>query len=633
MGIINIAVVVSGLDEEYQYNIIRGINQYARERKINVSYFAAFGGMVDSRRFDIGEYSIYSLTDFTKFDGALVMTNTFGDAKIRGRIMDRVRAAGIPAVVFETKDYPDFHDISIDNFSVMKALVNHVIQKHGAKILNFVSGPLANPEGRARYNAFLSAMRDNKLKIEEARIYPGSFRSYDGIRAVEDFVASGLPMPDAIICSNDSMALTVISSLEKLGYRVPDDIIVTGFDNTSNARNSFPALTTVSRPLFDSGYQAMEILCKLLNGTEQPVSTVLDATPVFSESCGCTAEHSDNLGEYTKSAYRRMETTNTNIHMLNRLTAGLAEAETADECFDAIESVIKDLGCEKFCLCLTKDWESSFQAGTPLPDPSDYAERMTAPLIWDRGRRRSVALFPSSNMFPEPFETGGNVSYFLPLHFGERCLGYYIITNSDFPISSLICHTLTLTLSNSVENIRKLFHINNAMNELNRLYVIDPLCNIYNRNGFFNIADDMFRDSIAQHRRVMLSFIDMDGLKYINDNYGHNEGDFAIQRLAGVIQDCCNKNSICARFGGDEFLILSVNVDRNDDIALAKKFAGALQAVNDLIRKPYVVSASLGSVVILAEEGDSLYSIIKQADEKMYEIKKQKKRARRSEKI
>lgn len=633
MGIINIAVVVSGLDEEYQYNIIRGINQYAYERKINVSYFAAFGGMVDSRRFDIGEYSIYSLTDFTKFDGALVMTNTFGDAKIRGRIMDRVRAAGIPAVVFETKEYLDFHDISIDNFSVMKALVNHVIQKHGAKILNFVSGPLANPEGRARYNAFLSAMRDNKLKIEEARIYPGSFRSYDGIRAVEDFVASGLPMPDAIICSNDSMALTVISSLEKLGYRVPDDIIVTGFDNTSNARNSFPALTTVSRPLFDSGYQAMEILCKLLNGTEQPVSTVLDATPVFSESCGCTAEHSDNLGEYTKSAYRRMETTNTNIHMLNRLTAGLAEAETADECFDVIESVIKDLGCEKFCLCLTKDWESSFQAGTPLPDPSAYAERMTAPLIWDRGERRSVALFPSSNMFPEPFEAGGNISYFLPLHFGERCLGYYIITNSEFPISSLICHTLTMTLSNSVENIRKLFHINNAMDELNRLYVIDPLCNIYNRNGFFNIADDMFRDSIAQHRRVMLSFIDMDGLKYINDNYGHNEGDFAIQRLAGVIQDCCDKNSICARFGGDEFLILSVNVDRNDDVALAKKFAGALQAVNDLIRKPYAVSASLGSVVILAEEGDSLYSIIKQADEKMYEIKKQKKRARRSEKI
>ena len=633
MDILNFAVIISGLDEEYQFHIISGINQYAREHRINISYFAAFGGMVDSKRFDIGEYSIYSLTDFAQFDGALIITNTFGDGKIRGRIMERVRNSGIRAVVFETKDYPDFHDISIDNYTVMKSLVNHVIREHGAKVLNFVSGPLANPEGRARYNAFLSAMRDNHLKIEEARIYPGTFRSYDGIRAVEDFVASGLPMPDAIICSNDSMALTVISSLEKLGYRVPDDIIVTGFDNTLNARNSFPALTTVSRPLFDSGYQAADILCRLLRGEEMPVSTVLDATPVYTESCGCKASHQDNLNDFAKIAYRRMETTNTNIHLLNRLTAGLAEAETAEECFDVIEHVIRDLGCEKFSLCLTKDWEDAFQTGLPLPDPSAYSERMTAPLIWDRGERRSVAQFPSSSMFPEPILTGGNISYFLPLHFGEHCLGYYIITNSDFPITSLLCHTLTMNLSNSLENIRKLLHINKAMDELNRLYVIDSLCNIYNRNGFFNIADDMFRDSIEQHRRVMLSFIDMDGLKYINDNYGHHEGDFAIQRLAGVIQDCCDKNSICARFGGDEFLILSVNVERNDDVALSRKFAAELQAINDLIRKPYTISASLGSVIVAAEEDDSLYSIIKQADEKMYEIKKQKKRARKSEKI
>ena len=118
MDIQNFAVIISGLDEEYQFHIISGINQYAREHRINISYFAAFGGMVDSKRFDIGEYSIYSLTDFTKFDGALVITNTFGDAKIRTRIMERVREAEIPAVVFETKDYPDFHDISIDNFSV-----------------------------------------------------------------------------------------------------------------------------------------------------------------------------------------------------------------------------------------------------------------------------------------------------------------------------------------------------------------------------------------------------------------------------------------------------------------------------------------------------------------------------------
>ena len=69
MRVRNIAVIVIGLDEEYQYNVIRGINQYAREHDVNISYFAAFGGVVDSRKFDLGEFSIFNLTNFSYFDG------------------------------------------------------------------------------------------------------------------------------------------------------------------------------------------------------------------------------------------------------------------------------------------------------------------------------------------------------------------------------------------------------------------------------------------------------------------------------------------------------------------------------------------------------------------------------------
>ena len=231
-------------------------------------------------------------------------------------------------------------------------------------------------------------------------------------------------------------------------------------------------------------------------------------------------------------------------------------------------------------------------------------------------------------MYPEELTDGGNISYFLPLHFRERCLGYYIITNGDFPIYSLLCHTLTMNLSNSIENIRKLFHLNKAMDELNRLYVIDPLCNIYNRNGFINVADDVFRDCVANHQKIMLSFIDMDGLKFINDNYGHNEGDFAIQRLASVIQDCCGTRSVCARFGGDEFVLFDPKVTDKAAEALARRFASKIDNMNDIIKKPYTLAASIGSVIITPEEGDTLYSIIKHADDKMYEVKKKKKNSR-----
>ena len=628
-----IVVVVSGLDEEYQYNIFKGINSFASVHNMNISYIAGFGGMVGSEKFDIGETSIYNLIDYTQFDGALLMTNTFGDNALRNRIFSSVLAAKIPAVVFESRENPEFYDISIDNFGVMKKLVNHIIQHHGAKVINYVSGPLGNPEGKARYDAFISAMEENGLTVDEKRIFYGDFKSYDGKLAIDEFAASRLEAPDAFICANDSMALTVASSLDKLGYKVPDDIMVTGFDNTFSARNSTPSITSVKRPLFLAGEKAAQIIFNVLEGVEQPRSTILDAEPAYYESCGCKNNSTDDLKEYKKITYRKSEDTNNNIHMVNRLTAGLAEALTPADYFSVIASVIGELECEKFTLCLREDWQENFASDSGGYELNTYSEFMTAPLIWDKGQRKSVSYFPSREMFPEGFEERSCVNYFLPLHFSERCLGYYIFTNSEFPTYSLLCHTLSMVLSNSLENIRKLSHLNKAMDELNRLYVIDQLCNIYNRNGFINIADDMFKECVANGSQIMISFIDMDGLKFINDNYGHNEGDFAIQRIASIVHNCCENNAICARFGGDEFVYFSPKATHGDAVTLARKLNTALDNINKLLQKPYTISASIGSVVTVAKPGDTLYNIIKLADDKMYDIKKQKKAARKSEKI
>lgn len=633
MSIIHFAVIVVGLDEEYPYNIICGINNYAREHNINVSYFSAFGGVVDSRKFDIGEFSIYNLTNFSRFDGAIVLTNTFADDVLRDRVTDKVKESGIPAVVFESKDYPDFYDISIDNYSVMYELVEHVIKVHNAKVFNYVSGPLANPEGLTRYNAFCDALKNNGLEFDDRRFFHGNFRSFDGTQAVEAHKASGLPMPDAFICANDSMALTVMSSLEKMHVKVPDDVIVTGFDNTFNAQNSCPTLTTVNRPLYTSGVKACEVLMNVINNKPQEKSTVLSASPVFTESCGCPGCIEENMAEYKKNTYHRIEAMNNHVHMLNRLTAALAEAETADLAFKVIGKMLNELDCEKFSLCLIADWEDAFNTSSLIDENATYSDYMCAPIIWDNGVITDVELFSSSDMFPYECDSGGNINYFLPLHYGEKCLGYYIITNSDFPIYSLLSHTLCLNISNSLENITKVNHINKNMEELNRIYVIDPLCNIYNRNGFFNIVDDMFKDCVANNKKIMMSFIDMDMLKFINDNYGHNEGDFAIKCLSNVIRDCCAPTDICARFGGDEFVIFSSSIKGDAAELLNRKISKGLANINSLVRRPYTISASVGSVIKELSSGDSLYKIIEHADEKMYEIKKQKKMARASEKI
>lgn len=630
---LNIAVIVAGIDEEYQNNIISGINSYATENNINVAYFAAFGGVLANKRYDTGEYNIYNLVNYSKFDGVILMTNTICAPSEKEKIISKVKEAAIPAVVFDCDEFPEFYNISINNSKAMRDIVRHVIDCHDAKIINFISGPLSNPEAQDRYHAFVEVMEEKALDIEKSRVFFGEFRGIDGKKAVDTFVSSGQKLPDAIICANDTMALSAINALEKYGLKVPQDIIVTGFDNTYNAQHFCPALTTVNRPLFDAGYKACEIINKLLNNQEQEKLTVLEASAEFSESCGCRSNSADDFRIYKKSTYRLIENCRSNISLLNRMTSALAETETAEESVNVIAQFIDEIECEKCSLCLCSEWQGAFNDNISSAVNDDcliqgYTSAMSAPLIWSKGERRSVEGFSSADMFPEPLEGGGNINYFLPLHFRERCLGYYVITNGDFPINSMLCHSLMMNISNSIENIRKLLHLNNAISELDKLYAIDPLCNIYNRNGFIRVTDKIFKECAVKHKKVMIAFLDMDGLKMINDNYGHNEGDFALQKLADIVRECCTNKLICARFGGDEFIIFGADVNEEEVQLFEDKFISKLNEINNILSKPYPISASMGTYLTEVSPNTPLFQIITKADEKMYEQKKRKSTSR-----
>ncbi len=628
-----IAVIVAGTDEEYQSSVLRGITEAAKEHQFNVSVFASFGGVLSNSQYDSGEYNIYRLPDFSRFDGVVMLTNTIEDYDVRQNIHDAVRASGIPAVTLDNNDCPEFFNICIDNYSAMKAVTAHVLDVHHAKTLCFISGPEANPEARNRRRAFEDAVREHGITPEQYSIYQGDFRPLSGMQAAEALLRTGGPLPDAIIAANDAMALEASGVLEEHGIRIPEDVIVTGFDYTYYAQHYCPMLTSVARPLCDAGYSACTLLLRVLAGEKCEKTLTLDAKPVFAESCGCTDTESLDIRSYRKSTYGLIKNAHTDVSLLNRMTSALAVSESPEENIRIISGYLQEIACEQCCICLCDNWESAFldgHAGESVEQYQiiGYTEEMSAAVIWSNGRIAERSCFKTAELFPFPPETGGNVSYFFPLHFRERCLGYYIFTNTEFPVRSILCHSLMMNISNSFENVRKLLHMNHVIRELDRLYVIDPLCGIYNRNGFIRLADQIFRHSREEHGSLMISFIDMDGLKYVNDNFGHDEGDFALRQLAAVIRDSCAEEQICARFGGDEFIMIAAGMTEEDAKSFELRFRRKLAEANQIINKPYELGASFGTFVTVVEQDMKLFSLIAQADQIMYEQKKRKNTSR-----
>jgi diguanylate cyclase (GGDEF)-like protein len=155
--------------------------------------------------------------------------------------------------------------------------------------------------------------------------------------------------------------------------------------------------------------------------------------------------------------------------------------------------------------------------------------------------------------------------------------------------------------------------------------VIDALTGLYNRVGFERYTELSFRRCKRKKKTFMLLFVDMDGLKLINDQYGHDDGDMAILIVSNALKNAGKGTEVCSRYGGDEFVIYGEDYGEEDAKAYCDKFQELLHMSNEEKLQPYLVSASCGYVIATPQEGDILDKYIDIADTYMYRQKQKKK--------
>ena len=159
----------------------------------------------------------------------------------------------------------------------------------------------------------------------------------------------------------------------------------------------------------------------------------------------------------------------------------------------------------------------------------------------------------------------------------------------------------------------------------------DDLTGLFNRRGLLKQAAPYFDFARRQKETLHLLFIDLDGMKRINDEFGHNEGDNALVNTATILNRSFRSSDIIARLGGDEFAVLVTDLNVNKDAAI-KKLTDNLKAYNtsDICR--HKLSFSIGVAALEPQEMTCFEELLEQADQAMYEQKRMKKR-RESERI
>jgi diguanylate cyclase (GGDEF)-like protein len=160
---------------------------------------------------------------------------------------------------------------------------------------------------------------------------------------------------------------------------------------------------------------------------------------------------------------------------------------------------------------------------------------------------------------------------------------------------------------------------------LQYLSLMDDLTGLYNRRGFLTLAEQQIKLSQRNSKPLMLAFADLDGLKSINDSFGHAAGDEAIVRCAEALRRCFRNSDIIGRMGGDEFTVLLVDAADETRQIIDNRLRTILEEMNAALKLPYALSMSVGTARFEPNDTMSVEDLLDKADKALYAYKRSRR--------
>jgi diguanylate cyclase (GGDEF)-like protein/PAS domain S-box-containing protein len=200
-------------------------------------------------------------------------------------------------------------------------------------------------------------------------------------------------------------------------------------------------------------------------------------------------------------------------------------------------------------------------------------------------------------------------------HKGQRDNKYFLrtfnpIRNAEGLVTAVTVVSTDITRQKELEKSLRLISIT------------DSLTGLYNRRGLFALAEQQLKLVNRSKQWLSVLYADLDNLKEINDQFGHQEGDAALTRAADILRTTYRESDIIARIGGDEFVVIIVSDERRSSQAIHGRLQQNLNAHNEGTKAAYILSLSTGIAMYDPQHPVSFEDLLREADRFMYLHKK-----------
>lgn len=658
---LNVALFVSEFEDPYTNDLCEGTIRAVRAKGYNLYIFP--GKFLDSRITPVFEddyaYQHNCLFQFiseNSIDIAIINLGNIGSQlsmEDKHRFLDRIT---VPVILISDM-IEGYSCVNFENSSGISLGIEHLIQEHHKQHFGYVSGPKNNIDAVERQRIFEQIMEKNGISPEQYRIVGGDF-SYSSSKVVEDLLDE-YPEIDALICANDMMCYGAYQVLAARNMRVGRDIAVLGFDDAPYSSQIKPGLTTVKADPALLGYKAVGLCEKVLAGEQH--NLMVDTSFIIRESCGCTEPVYTEPHQDILSIQANLDSLNHTLVAISRNILNYEEENSKiyfmilnSLCKMNIQSVHFYTFTEKIEHKRGQEWvrpedvrlrayyrESAARIPDIVYQPMPiYYYPVTMEDIKEIEPEEQHIPFDEifSNKYVQSEQAtvkvvtllyAGEIQYgFLIWDVKEEYFGY--IGQLSYQISSALKTNKLLHKKNQMaaaleESLQQVQEKNAILEEISK---VDELTQIYNRRGFL---DSMKRNVILKanaNRNAIAIYADMNNLKLVNDQFGHEEGDYSLRLIGQILRDAIHSMEgigEVGRIGGDEFCAYLISDLADGEAVLRKRIDEITEAMNQESDKAYYVSMSVGMKSFTCSNEVDISYELEQADAQLYQYKQKKR--------
>ncbi len=340
----NVAVMVPTLSHAVEYNFSLGVRAGLPLDEFNITYMSV-GWIESSDEHTKKARLLHQTLNFDDLDGIIM----YGAG-----ITNRSHPESVSMI---TNYYPDipvinvgnvvgFHpSVVFDNRAPFRSFVQHLVVQKGCQRIAFVGGPIDNYDAIERRAGYIEGLEAQGLSLNKEYDWPGDFSVGSGCFAIRNYFNKAAIPPEAIVCANDLIALGVVNELLDIGLRVPEDVMVVGFDDLEYNKVIHVPLTTGRYPIFNMGKTASREMIEWLKGTKPQAVISADSSVIFRKSTGDDGDPRSQIATQTgNDRWFYSRDSNSDRLLINQAINRVA---SVTEIFPKIASNIYDVGCRE----------------------------------------------------------------------------------------------------------------------------------------------------------------------------------------------------------------------------------------------------------------------------------------------